>query len=133
MLNNATKPTPISDVDALSKRILTDSILGGNIPFEHSAPDWPVSPLTQLVEVWLMKIDQFIHLLQTVVCCCHDVDPFQWDVVMVPVSPTVHPDREGYHHDAHDAVTQNTSTEFDVFLTVQLVLITNLMHNSFIL
>jgi hypothetical protein len=36
------------------------------------------------------------------------VDTFHWDVVMVPVTPTVHPDREGYHHNAHDTVTQNT-------------------------
>jgi len=80
------------------------------MPVEPSATDWPVSPLTQPVEVWLMNIDQFIHLLQTVVCRCHDVDAFQWDVVMVPVSPTVHPDREGYHNNTHDTVTQNTST-----------------------
>jgi hypothetical protein len=89
--------------------ILKDSILRGKKSIELIAPDLPVSPLTQLVEVWLMHIDQFIHLLQTVVCRCHDVVAFQWYVVMVPVSPTVHPDREGHHHDAHDTVTQNTS------------------------
>jgi hypothetical protein len=38
------------------------------------------------------------------------MDAFQWGVVMVPVSPTVHPDREGYHHNTHDTVIQNTST-----------------------
>jgi hypothetical protein len=76
------------------------------MPVVPSAPDLRVAPLTQLVEMWLMDIDQLIHPLQTVVCRCHDMLTFQRDAVIVPVSPTVHPDREGYHHNAHYTVTK---------------------------
>ena len=52
-----------------------------------------------------MNVDQFIHLLQTVICRCHNVVALQWDILVVPVSPAAHPGRVGYHQNAHYTVT----------------------------
>ena len=95
--------------EAFSKKFQTDSILGGKVPVEPNAPDLLAASRTQLVKVWLLDIDQFIHLLQAVVRRCHDVLTFQRKVVVVPVSATAHPDREGYHQNGHYTGTQNTS------------------------
>jgi hypothetical protein len=48
---------------------------------------------TDLVEVWFLNIDQFVHSLQTVLSGFHDVCALQRGVV-VPVYRTVRPDSE---------------------------------------